>query len=145
MRSASAGEISGETVPVSLRGRRQVHLQQRELLKQPGERGNFSKYQGSCAFHTTNVSFFMFLLPLAAHHWSLLYILQRRRCCSKMEENNPMLYFPHYLVLLLCYTKRNSAGFNTFLPIFSFLCAHAKSGHVFQKSRFDSQTHKKGK
>lgn len=75
MRTASAGEISGETESLPLRGRRQVHLQQRELLKsaggqpergKPAARGVFRQQQagrfteadlnnGSCTFYTTDV------------------------------------------------------------------------------------------
>lgn len=50
MRPASAGEISAETVSVPLRGRRQVHLQQRELLNPDDNQKNRERDETVAAY-----------------------------------------------------------------------------------------------
>lgn len=128
MRPPSAGEVSAETVSVPLGGRRQVHLQQGELLEgRPGRPGKmFRRLQAIADLFPTTTS-------------EGVMCPRKRRCCSKRSPRTSPLCFPHRLLLLFSVTPATETAafkihfflFFFFLLLFEILCL---AGHSDSES-----------
>lgn len=133
MRPPSAGEVSPETVSVPLGGRRQVHLQQGELLGcRRRQRGN--------TFALEAESLLNILVPADhrrpfSHHRRDVH--QKTPLLLKRSPRTSPLCFPHRLLLLfllhqrlkLLLSKYTSSYF--FLLLFEILCL---AGHSNSES-----------
>lgn len=138
MRSASAGEFPAETVSVPLRGRRQLHLQQRELLNASGGQAEKPREKDGKAAVKVKERDGPLRSDKCGHFWisrTSSRTSSHHRCFANNNKKKAIVAqksegITHTVVSTsacsaFChFNKRNCADFKTFLPILFLFAGH---------------------